>query len=538
MALAAGAMCALGWAGTASATVAAALPWLVTWISTPTPDGTDTTGGETSPTPLRITVVSTWAPCEAAGDEAWCSCFLALLTSGGADALEVVVVVVDAPPSAVACVEAADVVVCEDAAAAVAVAVAVAVPGAVEVGDEPPHAATSRLVAIATSDEQSLIAPSIDRLSPPSCVAVAIAILTTYLSAYRVPLYRLLARRHDVEVLCYGGGERYAAAWSTDLDAQLAAADFPARRLDGLGEAARLGRRYDAVIAPFAGGALLPAAYAGAHRYGKPFIFWASVWHQPRSVAHALALPVTRRIFRHADAVIAYGEHARRFVARTRGRDEDIFIAPQTVEPELFRRTVSAEETTAFRADHGLGDGPLVLYAGRLVAEKGVEVISQAWPGVTHDATLVIIGDGPLRARLGGITGLRLLGPLPRSDLPAAYAASTCALLPSIPTPRFREPWGLVCNEAMEQGRPMIATTAVGAVAGGLVRGGETGIVVAPGDPIALARAINLVVGDRALRERLGAAARQAVQPYTYDAMADAVDRALAAAGVIRAPGP
>ena len=74
----------------------------------------------------------------------------------------------------------------------------------------------------------------------------------------------------------------------------------------------------------------------------------------------------------------------------------------------------------------------------------------------------------------------RALGPLPRPELPVAYAASAFALLPSIPTPRFKEPWGLVCNEAFEQARPMIATTAVGAVAGGLVRDNETGLVIAP----------------------------------------------------------
>jgi glycosyltransferase involved in cell wall biosynthesis len=370
------------------------------------------------------------------------------------------------------------------------------------------------------------------RRDSPSCVAVTIAVLTTYLSDYRLPLYRLLAQRHDIEVLCYGGGERYAPAWFTDLDAQLAAAEFPARRLRGLGEAVALGRRYDALIAPFAGGALLPAAYAGAHRHGKPFVFWASIWHQPRSLAHAVALPVTRRIFRHSEAVLAYGEHVRRFVAAIRGRDCDVFVAPQSVEPELFRRTVSADEVAAFRAGHGLGDGPLVLYAGRLVPEKGVEVIAQAWPSVSGDATLVVVGDGRLADRVAGLPRTRALGPLPRPQLPAAYAACAFALLPSVPTPRFKEPWGLVCNEAFEQSRPMIATTAVGAAAGGLVRDGQTGLVIAPGDPAALARSITQLVDDPALRERLGAAAHAAVQPYTYEAMADAFDQALTAAGV------
>jgi glycosyltransferase involved in cell wall biosynthesis len=362
---------------------------------------------------------------------------------------------------------------------------------------------------------------------------VTIALLTTYLTDYRMPLYRLLAQRHDLEVLCYGGGERYVPAWFTDLDAQIATAEFPARRLHGVREALRIGRDHDAVIAPFAGGAMLPAAYAGTKRYGKPFVLWASVWHQPRSLSHALALPVTRHIYRHADAVIAYGEHVRRFVAQIRGRDDDVFVAPQAVEPELFAREVDPGEVESFRSRHELGSGPLVLYAGRLVTEKGIEVLARAWPHVRADATLVLIGEGPLGPLAGALPNSARLGPLPRRELAVAYRAAEMALLPSIPMPRFKEPWGLVCNEAMLQGRPVVATSAVGAVAGGLVRDGETGIVVTPGDASALADAIDRLLADRGLRERIGTAGRQAAAAYTYEAMAAAFTRAFAAAGLL-----
>ncbi len=125
---------------------------------------------------------------------------------------------------------------------------------------------------------------------------------------------------------------------------------------------------------------------------------------------------------------------------------------------------------------------------------------------------------------------MRALGPVPREELPVAYAAAALLVVPSIPTPRFLEPWGLVCNEAMHQGTPVIATTAVGAVAGGLVRDGETGLVVPAGDAGALAGAIDRVLADGALRARLGAAGREAVSAYTYDAMAAAFTRALAIA--------
>ncbi|MGI8428531.1 MAG: glycosyltransferase, partial [Solirubrobacteraceae bacterium] len=243
---------------------------------------------------------------------------------------------------------------------------------------------------------------------------MAIALLTNYLTGYRVPLYQRLAERYGVEVLCYGGGERYVPAWFADLDRQLQVTPFPARRLAGAREALATGRLYEQVIAPFAGGALLPAAYAGARASKRPFVLWASVWAQPRSVAHAIALPATRHIYRHADAVVAYGEHVKRFVAKIRGRDSDVFVAPQSVEPELFARTVEHREIDRFRERHRLPGGALVLYAGRLVSEKGIDVLLRAWRQVRAEATLVLIGDGPLAGRVTGAPRTRLLAPIAR----------------------------------------------------------------------------------------------------------------------------
>jgi glycosyltransferase involved in cell wall biosynthesis len=357
---------------------------------------------------------------------------------------------------------------------------------------------------------------------------VTVALLTNNLVPYRVPLYERLAADHDVEVLCWGGG-RYLPPWFGDLDAQLEGARFPARRIHGAADAFAAGTRYDAVIATYAGGAILPAAYAGARAGRHGFVLWASIWARPRSLGNDLAVPATRWIYRHADALVAYGEHARRFAAGIRGHDTDIFIAPQSVE-DMFRREVSAMETTAFRTAHAIPDGPVILYAGRLVAEKGIETLATAWSQVSQPATLVVAGDGPLRRRLEGLARVIVLGSVARSDLPAAYRAASATVLPSILTPRFREPWGLVCNESLHQGTPVIATTAVGAVAGGLVRDGECGAVVAPGDAASLAAAIDRLLADPDRAQRLGEAGRVAAHAYTYDAMADAFGRALALA--------
>ena len=89
-------------------------------------------------------------------------------------------------------------------------------------------------------------------------------------------------------------------------------------------------------------------------------------------------------------AVVAYGEHVRRFVAGIRGRDDDVFIAPQSVEAELFGRPVSASEIAAFRGRSRVGRRPTRPVRRTARAEKGVAVLLDAWRQLARaGATLV-----------------------------------------------------------------------------------------------------------------------------------------------------
>jgi glycosyltransferase involved in cell wall biosynthesis len=361
---------------------------------------------------------------------------------------------------------------------------------------------------------------------------MTVALVTNYLPDYRLPLYELLAQRLGVELYCFGGEGHYVPASLRDLDRQIERARFPAHRLSHQRDAAALARSHEAVIASTAGRVALPAAYLGARRARVPFVLWASLWRHPRTPAHVASLPLMRKIYRRSAAVVTYGTHVSKYVARIRGRAEDVFVAPQAVEAHLFGRTVTAEETGAWREQAQAADGPLVLFVGRLVEDKGVRVLLDAWRRArTHGAALCLVGDGPLASdpALAGAPGVKLLGHAERAELPVAYAAADLVVVPSIATRRFLEPWGLVCNEAMHQGRPVVATTAVGAAAGGLVRDGETGLVVRAGAPEALAAALERLIGDPALRERLGARAREAVREYSYERAAGAFAQALQA---------
>jgi glycosyltransferase involved in cell wall biosynthesis len=360
-----------------------------------------------------------------------------------------------------------------------------------------------------------------------------IALVTNYLPPYRVPLYRLLHERYGVEVHCFGGDAHYVPDSLHDLDAQIEQAPFPAYRLANQRDAATLAEHSDVVIASIAGRVALPAAWRGARRAKTPFMLWASLWRHPLTLPHTFSLRLMKRMYRRANAIVTYGSHVSRYVGRYRKGMQGVFVAPQAVEPEVFARQVGEEEKAAWRAEAGLPAGaPIVLYVGRLVRDKGIETLLRAWKQVDRsDAVLCVVGDGPLARAVGDAgRGVVLAGRVDRDRLAVAYASAQTVVVPSIATRRFLEPWGLVCNEAMMQGTPVIASAAVGAVPGGLVAHGASGLVVRPGDDRELAVAIAQILGDERLHERLGRVGRAAVEPLTYEAAADAFGKALTVA--------
>jgi glycosyltransferase involved in cell wall biosynthesis len=282
--------------------------------------------------------------------------------------------------------------------------------------------------------------------------------------------------------------------------------------------------RFRAVVAGLSGRVALPAAYAGARAARVPFVLWATIWRHPRTPAHALSYLPLRHLYRHADAIATYGPHVSAYV-RTKGPRGPVLAAPQAADAAFWGAPAAPDRRAPFQ----------VAFAGRLAEEKGVGVLLDAWreAGLPRTARLLLAGDGPLRGPATAAGGIAT-GPLDAEALRRLYAGSDVVVLPSIATRDFLEPWGLVVNEAFAQGVPVVATDAVGAVAGGLLRDGEGGLVVPAGDARALAGALRRLHGDPALRARLSAGALAAVAPYTPAAWAAGMGRALAAAGVSR----
>jgi D-inositol-3-phosphate glycosyltransferase len=232
-----------------------------------------------------------------------------------------------------------------------------------------------------------------------------------------------------------------------------------------------------------------------------------------------------------ADRIIAATDLERAQLVREYGASFlRIAVIPCGVDTTLFAPGDPERARTAL----GLGGGPIVLYVGRITPIKGLEPLLDA---VAHlrarqrPVRLLIIGgdaddslDGHEASvreraeRLGLGEAVVFLGPQRQSDLRGYYVGADVVVMPS-----YYESFGMVALEAMACGRPVI-----GSRVGGLattVRDGITGFLVPEGDAVALADRIEAVVGDAALRARLGREGVRWAAQHRWPCVAEAVCR-------------
>lgn len=155
---------------------------------------------------------------------------------------------------------------------------------------------------------------------------------------------------------------------------------------------------------------------------------------------------------------------------------------------------------------------PTLLFVGRHRYYKGVDELIQAMPHV--QARLIIGGDGPLRSRWEQLTkelklGERIIfaGEVSDEALPGLFASADIFVLPANSR---AEAFGKVLLEAMAAGLPCI-TTELGTGTSFVVQNGQTGLVVPPHQPLALAEAINQLLANQSLREAMGRSGRERV---------------------------
>lgn len=352
---------------------------------------------------------------------------------------------------------------------------------------------------------------------------------------YMVERFNALIRRGNMDLeVWFGAVTEPDRSWAIDRKGWA----FPFRFLPQIG----LGRRRLTVPSRVLVGAapdLLVSLYASpAFLLGLRLAWW-------RHWRTALWVPVTfdawvrrhwwneslkRLVFRRVDGIITPGQDGRKFAMRYGAPADRIHIARHGIDTDFFASATAAARPAREAAREAMGlSGVVFLYVGRLWNGKGIATLLAAYAAVERqlrDTSLLLVGDGPDSGRVAAFAeaeGLRIVlsGFRQRHELPGFYAVADAFVFPTL-----GDPYGLVVDEAMAAGLPIISSTAAGEI-GERVFDGVNGFLVPPRDPDALAVAMRGVATEVALRRAMGERSARIIAPYTPEHWASAFERAV-----------
>ena len=208
---------------------------------------------------------------------------------------------------------------------------------------------------------------------------------------------------------------------------------------------------------------------------------------------------------RGAERILAISGYVAREVSSSVGGR--IEVLGGAVDPKLFYRSAAIASSSR-----------RLIYFGRLVSEKGIWVLLEAIARQSAATELILAGEGPLRGEIDGFLGrtrlpcqVKCLGYVPQANLREVLIDCAAAVVPSI----WQEPLGLVVPEALACGLPVIAS-AVGGIPE-MIDNEKNGLLVREGDPVALAEAIDRLLGNRQLYQQVQDRVNQTAIPTYRD---------------------
>lgn len=228
--------------------------------------------------------------------------------------------------------------------------------------------------------------------------------------------------------------------------------------------------------------------------------------------------------YRFVDRFLAIGSANRDYYRALGVPDEKIFDVPYTVDNDRFMAAaqLTAAERLAVRRRFGLPpDQLVVLYASKFMARKHPDDVIRAMAHLRDEgvlASLLFVGTGEMEARLRSLVvehGLEEAvffgGFVNQGELPMVYAASDVFVLPA-----ENEPWGLIVNEVMCAGIPVVVADEVGCVPD-LVRDGQNGLLMKAGDVASLTYALRRLLVGEAERATMGRKCLEIIGGWSYE---------------------
>lgn len=349
--------------------------------------------------------------------------------------------------------------------------------------------------------------------------------LTNYPSPYRVQFFDELGKHMDVTVLFSDRIEakkHRSASWFVPSEGhfrtvQLTKRLFTLKGRDLCWDVTKwLNRDYDAIV------------LCG---YSTPTILLAMAWMRLKKIPFYMEMDgglirkdsgwklwLKRKLIGSAQGWISSGKGTTEYLAHYGADPNRIYTYPFSSlrEAELLKEPVSPDRKLQLRQELGIGEKKLILTIGQFIHRKGFDILLKAAADISRDAVLCFVGGEPTEEYLQlqkelSLDNVRFLGFMKKEELIRYYQAADLFVLPT-----REDIWGLVINEAMAYGLPVITTDRC--VAGlELVENGVNGYIVPVKDAKMLAEKTNeLLAADTAA---MGAAALEKIREYTIEGM-------------------
>ena len=368
-----------------------------------------------------------------------------------------------------------------------------------------------------------------------------LAILTEIIAPYRIPVLNALVQNPDVDPFVIflsetDPGLRKWRVYKDEIRFDYAVLPSWRRRIGkhnlliNRGLHSALDRaRPDAIVCGGYNYLSSWSAAAWARRARIPFLLWCESTLQDQRNGYGVIEFLKRKFVQRCDAFVVPGKSASQYL-RALGVRGDIVMAPNAVDIDFFSRAARARQGRADPVEKFGLPARYFLYVGRLVTEKGIFELLDAYAkldcALKSAVGLVFVGDGAQKRELMrrsarmSLAKVHCVDFLQREDLASVYGHAEALVLPT-----HSDPWGLVVNEAMACGLPIIATNAAGC-ARDLVEDSVNGFVVRPGDVAGLTSAMSRLARDARRRMEMSSRSRERIQSYSPEACASGIAEA------------
>ncbi len=244
----------------------------------------------------------------------------------------------------------------------------------------------------------------------------------------------------------------------------------------------------------------------------KPLILWTGAfetqyYRKKWGNAYALLNIYHKFIYNHSDAFVAYSELSKLFLMKNGVSESKIFVGGQVLHNKTNKNNITITVPDIFIGKKN------ILYLGYLRKGKGIDLLINAYKKLHLKNTMLIIaGTGPEESNLKKIANddstIHFVGYVEGAKKVLYYSIAHLFVLPT-----YHDSWGLVINEAMYYGLPIIVSSA--AAASEMVT--DNGYVIPPGDEQALFDALHKLLLDDSLRLYMGIKSKQNITGYTLD---------------------